>query len=99
MGRAAGLRERLASIGAGERGGSSGRADPGAYLKPDLSQRWLGFLLPGSFLAFWLLNLAVGFDWRTVGLDARIYYQGSAAWLAGCGLPGVACGSSGPSPD
>jgi hypothetical protein len=29
------------------------------------------------------MNLAVGFNWETVGVDARIYYHGSAAWLAG----------------
>jgi hypothetical protein len=40
-------------------------------------------MLPGSFLVFWLLNFAVGFDWQTLGLDARIYYHGSAAWLTG----------------
>jgi len=81
--RAVALRERLAKIGVGEPAGGSGRAVPGASLSPDFKRRWLGFLLPGSFLIFWLLNLAVGFDGRTLGLDARIYYHGSAAWLAG----------------
>ena len=83
MGRAAVLRERLAKIAEWERLGGSGRAVPGAYLSPGVRRRWLGILLPGSFVVFWLLNLAVGFDWQTVGLDARIYYRGSAAWLAG----------------
>jgi hypothetical protein len=83
MGRAGALRERLAKIGDRMQAGGSCRAVPGAHLSPDFRRRWLGFLLPGSFVAFWLLNLAVGFDWRTLGLDARIYYHGSAAWLAG----------------
>jgi hypothetical protein len=52
-------------------------------MDPGFRRRWLGMLLPGAFAAFWLLNLAVGFESRTVGLDARIYYQGSATWLAG----------------
>jgi len=52
-------------------------------MDPGFRRRWLGILLPGAFAAFWLLNLAVGFESRTVGLDARIYYQGSATWLAG----------------
>ncbi len=83
MGRAVALRERLAKIGVGKNAGGTGRAVPGAFLSPGVRRRWLGFLLPGSFLVFWLLNLAVGFEVRTVGLDARIYYHGSAAWLAG----------------
>jgi hypothetical protein len=56
---------------------------PGAYLELGFRRRWLGFFLPAAFLALWLMNLAVGFNWETVGLDARIYYHGSAAWLAG----------------
>ena len=56
---------------------------PGAYLDPAFRRRWLGFLLPGAFVFLWLLTCAVGFNWQTVGLDARIYYHGSAAWLAG----------------
>jgi hypothetical protein len=56
---------------------------PGANLEPGFRRRWLGFFLPAAFLALWLMNLAVGFNWETVGLDARIYYHGSAAWLAG----------------
>ena len=56
---------------------------PGANLEPGFRRRWLGFFLPAAFLALWLMNLAVGFNWETVGVDARIYYHGSAAWLAG----------------
>src|SRR5450759_4394889 len=83
MGRALVLRERLAKLRVREQAGGSGSAVPDALLSPDFKRRWLGFILPCSFLAFWLLNLAVGFDWRTLGLDARIYYHGSAAWLTG----------------
>jgi hypothetical protein len=43
----------------------------------------LRFHLPSAFVAFWLLSLAAGFNWQVVGLDARIYYHGSAALLAG----------------
>jgi hypothetical protein len=52
-------------------------------LEPGFRRRWLWFFLPSTFLLFWLLNLAVGFAWQTVGLDARIYFHGSAAWVAG----------------
>jgi hypothetical protein len=56
---------------------------PGANLEPGFRRRWLGFFLPAAFLSLWLMILAVGFNWEAVGLDARIYYHGSAAWLAG----------------
>ena len=56
---------------------------PGASLEPGFRRRWLGFLLPAAFIFMWLLTFAVGFNWQTVGVDARIYYHGSAAWLAG----------------
>ncbi|MGD0019157.1 MAG: glycosyltransferase 87 family protein [Candidatus Limnocylindrales bacterium] len=56
---------------------------PGASLEPGLRRRWVGFFLPGAFVFLWLLTFAVGFNWQTVGVDARIYYHGSAAWLAG----------------
>lgn len=56
---------------------------PGAYLESRFRRRWVGFFLPGAFLFLWLLSFAVGFNWQTVGVDARIYYDGSAAWLAG----------------
>lgn len=58
-------------------------ARPGAWMDPGVRRRWVGFLFPAAFVLFWLLNLAVGFETQTVGLDARIYYRGSAAWLAG----------------
>ncbi len=79
---AASLRARLESAAARVRARPSTLA-PGAWMDPGARRRWLVFLLPGAFLAFWLLNLAVGFEPQTVGLDARIYYRGSAAWLAG----------------
>ncbi len=82
MADAASLRARLASVGAGLRSRPPVPA-PGAWMDPAARRRWLVFLLPGAFLAFWLLNVAVGFEPQTVGLDARIYYRGSAAWLAG----------------
>lgn len=56
---------------------------PGASLEPGFRRRWLCFLLPGAFVFFWVLTFAIGFNWQTVGIDARIYYRGSAAWLAG----------------
>jgi hypothetical protein len=56
---------------------------PGAYLEPGFRRRWLWFFLPAAFLALWVMNFAVGFNWQAVGIDARIYYHGSAAWLAG----------------
>jgi len=56
---------------------------PGDYMEPGFRRRWLGFFLPAAFLSLWLMNLAVGFNWEAVGIDARIYYHGSAAWLAG----------------
>lgn len=56
---------------------------PGASLDAGFRRRWLGFFLPAAFLYLWVLNFIVGFNWQIVGLDARIYYQGSAAWLAG----------------
>jgi hypothetical protein len=74
---------RPASSGFGEPAGGSSPALPAAYLSRDAQRRWLRVLLPGAFVALWILNLAVGFEWRTLGLDARIYYHGSAAWLAG----------------
>jgi len=83
MGRAIALRARLKSIGAVVQAWDSGRAVPGGSLSPGVRRRWVGILLPGSFLMFWLLNVAVGFNSGTLGLDAHIYYHGSAAWLAG----------------
>jgi len=56
---------------------------PGASLEPGFRRRWLWFFLPGAFIFFWLLNLALGFNWQIVGFDGHIYYHGSAAWLAG----------------
>ena len=56
---------------------------PGASLEPGFRRRWLGFFLPAAFVFLWLLTFAVGFNWQAVGVDARIYYHGSAAWLAG----------------
>lgn len=56
---------------------------PGPYLEPGFRRRLLRFHLPSAFVAFWLLSLAAGFNWQVVGLDARIYYHGSAALLAG----------------
>jgi hypothetical protein len=56
---------------------------PGATLEPGFRRRWLWFFLPASFLFMWLLMFIVGFNWQAVGVDARIYYRGSAAWLAG----------------
>ena len=56
---------------------------PGAWMDQGARRRWLAFLLPATFAVFWLLNVAVGFETRTIGLDARIYYHGAAAWLAG----------------
>ena len=56
---------------------------PGAALEPAFRRRWVGFFLPGAFVFVWLLTFAVGFNWQAVGVDARIYYHGSAAWLAG----------------
>jgi hypothetical protein len=83
MSRAAALRERFAKNGVRVKARRSGRVVPGTPVDSEFKRRWLGFLLPSTFVVFWFLNLAVGFDWRTVGLDARIYYHGSAAWLAG----------------
>ncbi len=56
---------------------------PGANLEPGFRRRWLWFWLPLTFAAFWLLTFLVGFNWETVGIDARIYHNGSAAWLDG----------------
>ena len=56
---------------------------PGASLEAGFRRRWLGFFLPGAFILFWVMTFAVGFNWQAVGLDAHIYYRGSAAWLAG----------------
>ncbi len=56
---------------------------PGAHLEPGFRRRWVGFFLPGAFVFLWLMTFVVGFNWQTVGVDARIYYHGSAAWLAG----------------
>jgi len=57
---------------------------PGAGLEPGFRRRWLWFFpfQPHSSSSG-CSNLAVGFAWQTVGLDARIYYNGSAAWVAG----------------
>ncbi|HEX7495641.1 MAG TPA: hypothetical protein VF349_03305 [Candidatus Limnocylindrales bacterium] len=60
---------------------------PGDHLEPGFRRRWLGFLLPATFLIFWTLYLAQGLNgplnFPIVGFDAHIYYRGSAAWLAG----------------
>lgn len=56
---------------------------PGDYIEPGVRRRWLGYFLPAAFIFFWVLVFYVGFNWQTVGLDARIYYEGSAAWLSG----------------
>jgi hypothetical protein len=63
--------------------GPAQRTLPGDYLEAGFRRRWLGFFLPAAFICFWLLDLAVGFNWQIVGLDAHIYYRGSAAWLGG----------------
>ncbi len=59
------------------------RVLPGANLEPGFRRRWLGFFLPAAFLSLWLMSFAAGFNWEVMGFDARIYYHGSAAWLAG----------------
>jgi hypothetical protein len=56
---------------------------PGASLEPGFRRRWLWFFLPGAFVFLWVMTFLVGFNWQAVGFDARIYYHGSAAWLAG----------------
>ena len=56
---------------------------PGAALEPGFRRRWLGFLLPAAFLCVWLFMIGSGFRSQAIGLDARIYYHGAAAWLAG----------------
>lgn len=91
---AAGPRERIRAVAAG----LTGRLDPriraafaeprcqplpGEHLEAGFRRRWLWFFLPLVFGLFWLLNFAVGFNWQAVGVDARIYYRGSAALLAG----------------
>ena len=94
LGRAAALLHRLARVADDQAGridpriraalaGPAQRALPGDYLEVGFRRRWLGFFLPAAFICFWLLDFAVGFNWQIVGLDARIYYRGSAAWLAG----------------
>lgn len=56
---------------------------PGADWEAGFRRRWLWFFLPAAFLALWLMTAAAGFNWEAVGIDARIYYHGSAAWLSG----------------
>ncbi|HEX8940923.1 MAG TPA: hypothetical protein VF763_12255 [Candidatus Limnocylindrales bacterium] len=69
-------------------GGTIGPPTPNARgsfasLPAGLAWRLLNVYLPLGFLVFWGLNLLAGFAFESVGVDARIYYRGSAAWLSG----------------